>query len=44
MFTIQQQAIKKIPNKKKKSMNQLPVKKKDNLRSRDKMMSNKSQD
>ena len=44
MFTIQQQAIKKIQKKKKRSMNQLPVKKKDHLRSQDKRMSNKSQD
>jgi hypothetical protein len=43
MLTIQQQAIKKIQSKTKRSMNQLTVKKKDSLKSQDKMLNNKSQ-
>lgn len=44
MLTIQQQAIKKIQSKKKRSMNQLTAKKKDSLKSQDKMLKNKIQD
>lgn len=44
MLTIQQQAIKKIQRKKKRSMNQWTVKKKDSLKRQDKMLNNKSQD
>ena len=44
MLTIQQQAIKKIQSKKKRSMNQLTAKKKDSLKSQDKMLNNKIQD